>query len=196
MRCNSGNNDTIADMDAVLKVQKPARPWEFYICTEIHNRLKDDSSSWFMSIPRCYAFDDGSVFVSEHQMLSLLDVCNIVSSMKIPNVEPIAMFFTIELLHVLEQLQQANIIHGDIKPDNFLLQRRPELNKEAPNARLMFEHVKASLQVIDFGVSIDMHLFSKGQTFMHKFDKVDNRCPEMLEGKPWTYHVIIILITG
>ena len=29
-----------------------------------------------MSIPRCYTYDDGSIFVSEHQSNTLLDVCN------------------------------------------------------------------------------------------------------------------------
>jgi hypothetical protein len=31
-------NETIADMDVVLKLQKPPREWEFYICTELHER--------------------------------------------------------------------------------------------------------------------------------------------------------------
>jgi len=194
MRCNSSqssNNDTIADLDAVLKVQKPARPWEFYICTEIHNRLaqQNENSSWFMSMPRCYTYEDGSVFVSEHQMLSLLDVCNIVNQMKKTSVEPIAMFFIIELLHILEKLQKSNIIHGDIKPDNFLVTRQPEFRTEAQTSSDMFKNVKATLEMIDFGVSIDMSLFHKGQSFRHKFEKVDSRCPEMLDDKPWTYEL-------
>jgi hypothetical protein len=51
---NETINETIADLDAVLKVQKPARPWEFYVCTEIHQRLQKakQDSTWFMSIPR------------------------------------------------------------------------------------------------------------------------------------------------
>ena len=76
---------------------------------------------YFLFFYRCYTYEDGSVFVSEHQMLSLLDVCNIVNQMKKTSVEPIAMFFIIELLHILEKLQKSNIIHGDIKPDNFLV---------------------------------------------------------------------------
>lgn len=187
MRCNSNTNDTIADMDVVLKVQKPPRPWEFYICDEIHRRLTNDQ--FFMSIPRCFAFQDGSVFVSELQMLSLLDVCNMVTQMKKTSVEPIAMYFTIEMLHILEKLRKAQIIHGDIKPDNFLIQRKPDLNTDAPDAQVMFENVCPTLQVIDFGVSIDMKLYHKNQTFVYKFEKADNRCPEMLENKPWTYHL-------
>ena len=31
-------NETIAGMDVVLKIQKPAREWEFYACTELHER--------------------------------------------------------------------------------------------------------------------------------------------------------------
>ena len=72
-----------------------------------------------------------------------------------------------------------------------LIQRKPELNLSAANAHEMFSNVASALQIIDFGVSIDMSLFHKNQTFTHKFDKVDNRCPEMLEDKPWTYHVSI-----
>jgi hypothetical protein len=33
---------------------------------------------WFMSIPRCYTYDDGSLFVSEHHSSTLLNVCNLV----------------------------------------------------------------------------------------------------------------------
>ena len=190
MRCNNMSNTdcTIADMDAVLKVQKPARPWEFYVCTEIHERLRnaedENGSSWFMNIPRCYQFEDGSIFVSEHQLLSLLDVCNLVTQMKKTSIEPIAMFFTIEMLQVLERLQKSRIIHGDIKPDNFLVQREPDFAQD------MFK--KATLQMIDFGVSIDMDLFHAEQTFTFKFEKTENRCPEMLEDKAWTYQVSLL----
>ena len=72
MKRDSGDsfNSTIADMDVVLKVQKPACEWEFYIGTEIYQRLKDDfSRSFFMSIPRCFTFNDGSILVSEHMQV-------------------------------------------------------------------------------------------------------------------------------
>ena len=34
--------------------------------------------------------------------------------------EALTMYITIELLHIAIQLQRCHIIHGDIKPDNFL----------------------------------------------------------------------------
>jgi serine/threonine protein kinase len=39
------------------------------------------------------------------------------------DVEPVAMYFTIEMLKIAQVLKKANIIHADIKPENFLLQR-------------------------------------------------------------------------
>ena len=63
--------------DIVLKVQKPKNVWEFYIASELHRRLSDGRDhQFFMSIPRCFAYDDGSIFVSERHAYSLLDVCN------------------------------------------------------------------------------------------------------------------------
>ena len=85
------------------------------------------------------------------------------------------------MLQILEKLQTCHVIHGDIKPDNFLVQRKPDFASD------MFK--KATLQMIDFGVSIDMDLFHHSQTFKFKFEKQENRCPEMLEDQTWTYHV-------
>ena len=145
-----------------------------------------------MSIPRCYGFKDGCIFVSKFQTTSLLDICNLVMQMDKTNVEPIAMYFTIEMLNILEKLHKSQIIHGDIKPDNFLIQREIGLNTDAPDANSMFKDLSPTLEAIDFGISIDMSLFPKDQTFDHQFDKVNNRCPEMLQKKSWNYHVSIV----
>ena len=53
----------------------------------------------------------------------------------------------------------------------------------------MFKKSKPALQVIDFGVSIDMALFPDGTTFTHCFEKMESKSPDMLEGRPWTYQV-------
>ena len=124
-REDTNPNETIAEMDCVVKIQKPQpNEWEFYICTELHRRLPNkDDKQWFMSIPRCYVFNDGSVFVSEHQPFTLLDVCNKVQLLgDLHGREIMAMYFTIEMLHVLERLQKAKMIHADIKPENFMIQ--------------------------------------------------------------------------
>lgn len=117
-------NETIADMDVVLKVQKPASEWEFYICSEIHQRLRDcqEDQDRFMTIPRCFSFDDGSVFVSEHQQATLLDVVNAMTNGLAKSMyETVALYYLHEMLTIGQQLAKVQIIHGDIKPDNFLI---------------------------------------------------------------------------
>ncbi len=77
---------------------------------------------WFMSIPRCFTYDDGSVFVSEHHQGTLLDVINVMASRSKMENEAVAVYFAIEMLVMAERLREAQIVHADIKPDNFLLQ--------------------------------------------------------------------------
>jgi checkpoint serine/threonine-protein kinase len=40
-------------------------------------------------------------------------------------VEPIAIYMTAELLGLLELLHSLQIVHADIKPDNFLVRHTP-----------------------------------------------------------------------
>ena len=123
-------NCTISGIDAVLKVQKPANDWEFYICQEVQRRVSESRSGDFMSIPRNYSFMNGSVMVSYHQKLgTLLDILNMTKQCGIQKtcIEPMAMHFTIEMLGIVDTLDKADIIHADLKADNFLLQVKYQL---------------------------------------------------------------------
>ena len=118
---------TIAGIDAVLKVQKSAtvNDWEFYLCTEVQSRLAPGLRPAFMSVPRNYVFTDGGILVSYHQKFgTLLDIVNIVKTCQVAktSIEPMAVYFTIELLKMIEGLHDAGILHADLKADNLLLQ--------------------------------------------------------------------------
>ena len=174
---------TIAGIDAVLKVQKPRNDWEFYVCSEVQKRVPAQLAPAFMSIPRNYVFHDGGVFVSYHQKLgTLLDIINIVKSCQGNkfSIEPMAVFFTIELLQMIEALHGAGIIHADLKADNLLLmvgdtpqssvltilfQHIPTLDSEASSPEEMFQGNSPTLQLIDFGRSIDLTLLQDNVTF-------------------------------
>lgn len=51
----------------------------------------------------------------------LQDVVNAYLAEHLHMEEAMCMFYTIELLRMLEVLHSVGIIHGDIKPDNFLM---------------------------------------------------------------------------
>lgn len=51
---------------------------------------------------------------------TLQDAVNALRMRSVKMEEPLAMFFTIEVMKIVEGLHNSKIIHGDIKPDNFL----------------------------------------------------------------------------
>ncbi|XP_069178284.1 LOW QUALITY PROTEIN: mitotic checkpoint serine/threonine-protein kinase BUB1 [Procambarus clarkii] len=177
----------------ILKVQKPACPWEFYICHELRNRLKScaytaNMLDSVMRINRGYFFTNGSILVNQyHKYGTLLDVVNGYKTAGKSIPEEIAMYFIIEVLSVLEALHSCSIIHADVKPDNFLIREIPKINKSATTPAEMFAECPVSLKLIDFGRSIDMKRFPQGTTFTEKVTTEGFTCCEMRDGQPWTY---------
>jgi len=157
----SANWDTgpQSERDSVLKVQMPANDWEWYCLNQVHTRfaslshpLKQEETLWqggFMSTPRCFTYGDGNILVTQHQRMgTLLDLVNLTKNADKQIIEPIAIYLTAELLGLLEILHSMKIVHADIKPDNFLVRHTPSTR------------VESSLQLIDFGKSIDLVLES------------------------------------
>nr|XP_053649275.1 uncharacterized protein LOC128700239 [Cherax quadricarinatus] len=70
------------EVQVILKVQKPASPWEFYICHELRQRLKLHAHAKnildsVMRINRGYFFSNGSVLANRyHKFGTLLDAVN------------------------------------------------------------------------------------------------------------------------
>uniref|UniRef100_A0A3B3Y1Y1 Protein kinase domain-containing protein n=1 Tax=Poecilia mexicana TaxID=48701 RepID=A0A3B3Y1Y1_9TELE len=118
--------DPVTSDRMVLKVQKPANPWEFYINTCLDARLPPSVRHLFGSIRSAHLFLDGSIMLGElHNYGTLLNAVNLFraqSDRVMP--PPLVLHFAICILHTVEQLHAAHIVHADIKPDNFLLGER------------------------------------------------------------------------
>ena len=105
--------------------------------------------------------------LSLQKLGSMLDIVNITKTSGVQKscIEPMAIYFTIEMLGMVDALHKAEILHADIKADNFLLQGIPLPNQGAKSANEMFKDLSPALQLIDFGKSIDLRLLPKNILF-------------------------------
>ena len=71
----------------------------------------------------------------------------------------------------------------------FLSQTVPDLDAGAKSAEDLFEGNPLSLQLIDFGRSIDTTLLPPGTSFSKVVKCSETMCTEMREGKQWREHI-------
>lgn len=130
---------------------------------------------------------NASVLVSEFsQYGSLLDINNKIrtATTKVMH-ESLVMHFSSQILSIVDHLHACNIIHADIKPDNFLLMQIPTVESDIPTLRL-----------IDFGCAIDMNFFEKKRQFKKVIQTDGFTCIEMQEGRPWSFQTDLFCVAG
>lgn len=184
------NKDMTGERENIaLKVCRSANEWEFYICTEIHDRLEilneyPDVRENIMRVEKAIIFNDAMILCNEYGKFgSLLDIINIYKQKNQTMPECLVLYITLEMLYIFQQVHSCKIIHADVKPDNFLI-----INLKSFSMINYSNLDKLNiLKLIDFGRSIDMHLFPPGTTFTKVVDTSGFKCTEMLDGKPWTY---------
>ncbi|KFP27483.1 Mitotic checkpoint serine/threonine-protein kinase BUB1, partial [Colius striatus] len=176
---NPRNNQKV-----IFKVQKPANPWEFYIATQLAERLNPSTHHLYIHFYSAHFFQNGSILVGElHNYGTLLNAINIYK--KLPEKvmpQALVIYFAVKILYMLEELHSCKIIHGDIKPDNFILGER-----FLDNDTCDIDGLSHGLTLIDLGQSIDMKLFPEGTAFTARCETSGFQCIEMLTRKPWNY---------
>ncbi|KAL6553975.1 hypothetical protein OROMI_019648 [Orobanche minor] len=114
---NSNPDDVVA-----LKIQKPPFPWEFYMYRQLDMRIPEKERKSFGFAHRLYLYSDYSVLVSDYLAQGTLqDAINSYAVKHESMEEVLCIYYTIEMLQILETLHDAGIIHGDFKPDNLLV---------------------------------------------------------------------------
>ncbi|NXU45736.1 BUB1 kinase, partial [Drymodes brunneopygia] len=185
---NPRNNQKVT-----FKVQKPANPWEFYIATQLVERLSPSVRHLYIHFYSAHFFPNGSILVGElHNYGTLLNAVNIYKKKEQKAMpQALVVYFAVKILHMVEELHSCKIIHGDIKPDNFILGERQVIScchqMFVDNDTCDIDGLCHGLTLIDLGQSIDMKLFPEGTAFTARCETSGFQCVEMLTNKPWNY---------
>ncbi|CEP62695.1 Mad3p LALA0_S06e01596g [Lachancea lanzarotensis] len=174
-----------------LKVEKPASIWEFYILRQVQKRLNGQPVlSSIINVDSLHCFEDESYLVLHYASQgTILDLINLEKERNGgPLDELLCMYFAVELMKVLECIHDVGIIHGDLKPDNCMV--RFEMGSQALSDYKVNSGTgwdKKGVYLIDFGRSFDLTLVPVGAKFKANWKTDQQDCPEMREGRAWTY---------
>ncbi|KAG8099872.1 hypothetical protein GUJ93_ZPchr0013g36306 [Zizania palustris] len=171
-----------------LKIQKPAFPWEFYMYRLLDMRIHDIERPSFGYAHEVHVYAGFSVLVCDYLAYgTLLDVINSHVVVGRHMDEFLCIYYTIEMLHMLETLHSVGIIHGDFKPDNMLVcYPSGDITVETFKGETRSEQ-NQGLCLVDWGRGIDLNLFPAGTEFQGDCRTSGFSCIEMQEGRTWTY---------
>lgn len=173
-----------------LKVEKPHNIWEFYILSQIKKRLagNDEILRSIITVSALHYFIDESYLVLNYASQgTLLDLLNLYRQKSQNSFdEELAMFFTIEIMKLVENLHSIGIIHADLKLENCMVRFiSGELGDY--NADGHYGWQNKGIYLIDFGRSFDMTLLPSDTKFIANWKITSQDCYEMQQKLPWNY---------
>ncbi|KAK9420997.1 putative Mad3/BUB1-like protein [Seiridium unicorne] len=180
-----------------LKMELPPTAWEFYMMRLAATRLgpQHRATASISAAHELHLYqDEGFLFLQYHPHGTLLDVVNFFREQPSGAMdEPLAMFFTVELLRTVEAMHSKQILHGDLKADNCLLRLDTLAGEQTLSSQW---HPDGSggwssrgIVLIDFGRGIDMRAFNPDVQFIADWKTTAADCAEMREGRPWTWQI-------
>ncbi|CAI5729042.1 unnamed protein product [Hyaloperonospora brassicae] len=172
--------------------------WEFYVTNKIVKTLRNKKKLPEEKIPvpalnALHLFPNGALLMMEKGHVgTLYDVLNCYKQSGITFPEVLAVHYSIRMLRCIELIHCANVLHGDIKPDNWLMiPGRPSLESctkmEGTDLDSVFH--ASDLHLIDYGRSIDLSLYPEGTVFSGSCHVKGFQCVEMLTQRPWTHQI-------
>ncbi|KAG6817337.1 hypothetical protein H0H87_009935 [Tephrocybe sp. NHM501043] len=190
-----------------LKVVKPRNIWEYHVLRRVHSALPIPLRQSVILPHALYVFRDESFLILDFcPQGTLLSIVNNAGAAGVSQQgacldELLVIFFTVELLRLLEAMHKVGFIHGDLKIDNCLLRLEDVpggasawSSSYSPSGDGGWSH--KGLNVIDFGRTIDTRLFPSGQQFIADWPTDDRDCFEARENRPWTFQTDYFGLTG
>jgi checkpoint serine/threonine-protein kinase len=176
-----------------VKVVRPKNLWEFHVLKNLRASLPPHLRVSIIEPQALYVFRDESYLILDMcTQGTLLELVNRAQEINVAEKgaclrESLVMFFTIELLRLVEGMHAAGFIHGDLKIDNCLLRLgdAPLSSTYDPSGAGGWSD--KGIKLIDFGRTIDTRQFPADQQFLADWPTDAKDCLEMREGLPWTH---------
>ncbi|KAI1177543.1 Mad3/BUB1 homology region 1-domain-containing protein [Nemania sp. FL0916] len=195
-----------------LKMEHPPTAWEFAMMRLAADRLgpRHRATASVSPVHELHLYrDEGFLILPFHPYPTLLGVVNFFREQQQSGSgvmdEPLAMFFTIELLRTVEALHAKQILHGDLKVDNCLLRLDDDSSSpsfsssqsqgQGPALSTQYSASGAGgwssrgIVLIDFGRAIDMRAYLPSVQFVADWKTSKEDCAEVREGRPWTWQL-------
>ena len=152
--------DVIGNNLSVLKVQKPAQYWEYYIYTRL------SKSGLQPNVVSFGGYEDESILELEYQPTQTI-LSTFVEKNEINH--ELAFDIIVRIMKLVSEFHDRGFVHGDLNLSNIIID---ETN---------------GYKLIDFGATIDLNAFPKNQMF--QMDKVDDEyeCFEIQNGMVWKF---------
>jgi checkpoint serine/threonine-protein kinase len=179
----------------LVKTASPPCPWEFHILTTLQNRLQANPAAGtgmsrrsFPTPASLHCFADKHMFAIDHiDNYSLKDVIALNQKLCKDMDEPMIMFYTIEMLKMLEALHAAKIVHGKFHDGSMTL--RDEHYDGILN--IVYSPIgkggwsTKGLRLTDFEHGVDFERMPASQRLTNRAGNWE----KMVEYDSWTYEI-------
>eukprot|EP00742_Colponemidia_sp_Colp-10_P012674 GILJ01014261.1.p1 GENE.GILJ01014261.1~~GILJ01014261.1.p1 ORF type:complete len:452 (-),score=99.03 GILJ01014261.1:124-1383(-) len=171
-----------------LKFAMDLSLWEFYIASQLRARVADSMLLDDLVVAKnLYLFEDQACMLMPFaDQGSIQDLVNLYLKEGEFMDESIVLFYTIQMMRLVEELHSVDIIHGDIKPDNWMV-KNEELGEWSDWRSVGWKG--KGVKLIDFGRAIDLRILDPQVMFTGNNHTDGFQCVEMLTNRPWKYQI-------